>query len=1294
MLDVDAFTRFYTAIHSHEPFPWQQSLLQRVLDGQEWPDAVDVPTALGKTSVLDIAVFAAAAGAPAARRRVFFVVDRRLVVDEAYDHAQRLAHALAHADQYPEPVVGTVAHRLHLPHDAHDQSPVDVTRMRGGTTWSWRWLDRPDRHAIVVGTVDQIGSRLLMRGYGTSPNLRPIDAALVGTDSLILLDEAHLSQALLETVRTLTTEEEDDPLARPRLMALSATVPLDDTAQVHATSRADEEHPIGRARLRTPRRVHLVEPKTNKVVVDQLAGWSRGLARDGEVVLTVCNTVAHARAVFDALAAQGVAEEDRVLLTGKIRPVDRDHLIATYYPRMRLGRTPDPGQGAMHVVATQTVEVGANIDADVLVSESASLTALTQRLGRLARAAELRPSDRVWVARAVIVHDPKTDDDDPVYGPARNATWQVLSRECEVLYPTGRARFTCDALPQSRPASPLALRDLLASLSSEDRDRVREPYRAPPVLWPHTWQAWQRTSPTPVPDPPVAPYLHGRETGGGDVQLVWRDDVTNDNLDGVGAETLRVVPPAAAEMLQLSVSAFRYWAHQQPDAAGNVADVEGTTTDDDANGNTLQVLRYRGRDGIEAVTAADVRPGDVVVVPAGRGGYDRFGWAPHSTVPVVDVADVAPRRDQPLVRLHPRLCGLAPDLSDELHTLMAATSVADEDQDAEPLAEDYVPHLKAFLAAGEHTGVVTHQEALHANLQRLAAASSRKQLVAHRLVEDDETPRVVLSTRGGGYVSDEDEVSTSTGEVTRDLEQHQREVARQAAEFARNLDLDPRLVRAVWLAARHHDQGKRDPRFQFMLRGTAAPGLDDTPALAKSTLAPGDRTAYRQALVTSGYPRGMRHEALSAQLATTHLERNFYDVDTELVVHLIAAHHGRNRPLLPAVTDPNPHTVTLPGGETATTNETHDWKAPQRFARLTETYGPWRLALLETIVRLADIWCSANQPLTPPHEETPTIPAPSVQGGVAAVHTVALPALDGRDPLGFLTTLGVLRLLTNEGHPAWLSFDPTTATAHLTSPMENVDAIVEALTSIIHAVPDGGLLPEVDPSWPPQIGIGKDPIRVPPDELPAAAEEARKAGAQDWLGVIITDLARRNADQVTPYMAPAGGQKVATFFKKPFDEVRSNPDWIRQALTSWRRLGGFTGENLDHRVIRTAGDTPTGKSTPSGVPGATWLATQASPLLRLTGTGTRSMATMWHRIGRRRVMVWPIWRQPLDLWAIQALLEHPQLRPHGLDEPPGLGVDRSGVAPLGVVTVGAAERRPIPGGKSAGVLAPTPIRLT
>ena len=72
----------------HLPFRWQTRLLRRLLDA-DLPRVVDVPTGLGKTSVMALWLIALAKGASLPRRLVY-VVDRRAVVDQATRFARRL----------------------------------------------------------------------------------------------------------------------------------------------------------------------------------------------------------------------------------------------------------------------------------------------------------------------------------------------------------------------------------------------------------------------------------------------------------------------------------------------------------------------------------------------------------------------------------------------------------------------------------------------------------------------------------------------------------------------------------------------------------------------------------------------------------------------------------------------------------------------------------------------------------------------------------------------------------------------------------------------------------------------------------------------------------------------------------------------------------------------------------------------------------------------------------------------------------------------------------------------------
>jgi CRISPR-associated endonuclease/helicase Cas3 len=196
------------------------------------------------------------------------------------------------------------------------------------------------------------------------------------------------------------------------------------------------------------------------------------------------------------------------------------------------------------------------------------------------------------------------------------------------------------------------------------------------------------------------------------------------------------------------------------------------------------------------------------------------------------------------------------------------------------------------------------------------------------------------------------------------LHDHLAHVRHRAESIARRLGMDDRLVAAVALAAEAHDLGKADPRFQVMLHGGDTLAAEAGRLLAKSGTDPADRRARRIAWERSGLPEGFRHEDLSARLVADWLGRNgAADLDADLVVHLVAAHHGRSRPVMPPAVDPDPPAVEVAfrGATVAAGPDPGllvDWEAPARFRRLNERYGPWGLALLEAVVRLADIACS------------------------------------------------------------------------------------------------------------------------------------------------------------------------------------------------------------------------------------------------------------------------------------------------------------------------------------------------
>ena len=80
------------------------------------------------------------------------------------------------------------------------------------------------------------------------------------------------------------------------------------------------------------------------------------------VVGIVVNTVGSARAIYNELS--GKQKWEAVLLIGRNRPYCSNVLWEKYKPRIEANEKRD-AEGKLFVVATQTVEVGANLDFDV-----------------------------------------------------------------------------------------------------------------------------------------------------------------------------------------------------------------------------------------------------------------------------------------------------------------------------------------------------------------------------------------------------------------------------------------------------------------------------------------------------------------------------------------------------------------------------------------------------------------------------------------------------------------------------------------------------------------------------------------------------------------------------------------------------------------------------------------------------------------------------------------------------------------------------------------------------------------
>ena len=963
-LSVDDFDAFHQAVHGEDrpPFDWQRRLLRQVVAERKWPRVLDLPTGSGKTTCIDIAVFALAldaASAPDERwcpRRTAMVVDRRVVVDQAAERGRKLLAALTTSDDPAVVEVRKALGSLAGP----DAEPLAVFTLRGGIPKDDGWARTPDQPLVIASTVDQLGSRLLIQGYGVSQGMRPVHAGLAANDMLILLDEVHLSQPFKQTLRRLGLLRERFAHSglpkRFHFAFLSATPGETNEQKFELTPPEIEPSSALGPRLHAKKPARLVDVSGREELAARVAEAATKLIKKHHVVAAIVNRIDTALTVFATLRNELRQDADVVLLTGRMRPLDRDDVLAIYRSRIATGaRTRTVDEARLIVVGTQCIEAGADFDFDAVVTESASFDGLRQRFGRVDRLGEYKDENGDGKAEGVIVHD-KAEKRDPIYQETITETVKWLKTKL------GRKHKTVDFGSRS-------LLDAHAELLA--------PKESAPTLLPAYLDLWSQTAPAPFAVPEPGLFLHGQRSGPEDVQLIWRTDldeatfgsqVLSNLVAAVGA-----VRPSSLEAISLPFLATRRWLAHEANAFEGSADLEIKGDDDqEAESGGRRALRWRG-DGSEIVDSSGIRPGDTLVVPSSYGGVASASkcFDPGATEDVPDLAERASLmgRGRPLLRLHPRVLegiGLSLDSEDPGATRLELTRLAGSMGGwKEPWAR--------WLGKGRRAQTVPWGDDESCGWVVLSGERVKATELRNAL---DPEERDRASAENGVESTTDDEDSSYVGSAV-SLDDHSKHVEERARAHATRLGLSKELVDDLSLAAWLHDIGKADPRFQRMLRGGSEIAFyrDEHNLLAKSAMAAESKAEHQRARRLSGYPQGARHEVQSlAMIETAREEVAKKAHDVELVMHLVASHHGYCRPFAPAIEDPKPVDVALPRHESETfgglvfgaTTSAHglhrlDTPLADRFWSLVAKYGWLELCWLEAILRLADHRASEDE---------------------------------------------------------------------------------------------------------------------------------------------------------------------------------------------------------------------------------------------------------------------------------------------------------------------------------------------
>ena len=934
----------------HPPYDWQRRLAEQVIQSGDnrWPEAIALPTAAGKTACVDIAVFAMAVLADTERgttphpRRLFYTVDRRNIVDQTYDRANVLAGKLAKAQ---DGILHRVADRLRRLAGGDNPQPLAVHRLRGGIQGASSWERNPRQPAVITTTVDQVGSSLLFHAYGKGPRTWPVYAGLAANDSIIILDEAHCAQPFLQTLRAVRKYRQWPECATgaPFQAVIMSATPPDGVAAFSddSSQQSDPNHPLGRRQLASkPATLAIAKrvPRNGDVLTalgQELAAAALDLTGQGVPTAVVfANRVATAREAHRIIREHNTA--DAVLITGRMRPRERDEAMSILLPRVG----PDAARSAPNsrpliAIATQTLEIGADLDFDGLVTECASLDALRQRFGRLNRAGRAIAAPARVIIRADQV-DAK--DEDPIYGGAISATWQWLTESANAL---GEIDFGIASIAA-----------LLRDMPDIDQAALNPPAENATVMLPAHIDAWAQTGPDPEtgPAPSLDTYLHGPRTAPADVQVCWRAGLDLSDRDQV-REILQLCPPSSMEMAPVPFVAFRNWlaassdADDTGDSPGGIGSETGTRDVADDRRDRSRVIvtnrSRRRRDDQPIITANPrrIRPGDTVVIPSEHSGnpHDIVDMLPDD-VALLDIGDEAMRRmrGKPTLRLiMDQLANADPQVSELIHELR-------ESESTDAARQSLMQELLKLLIKPEVSGIPAQAKCSADALLKITG-DLRLYQFDRQLIIQSQRPQSAVAIE---QPDDADDVTHSRRARRVSLAEHSRGVQEWAVAYARGCGISGPTLEAIRCAARLHDVGKADPLFQRAMHGGNR-YYDPTLLLAKS---PGARRPP------------VRHELMSVRMAESNAELLPDDPDArDLALHLIASHHGYCRPFAPfrdADLEPRAAEFEIDGaslqGEGPTGLERLDSGVAERYWRLTRRYGWWGLAYLEAILRVAD----------------------------------------------------------------------------------------------------------------------------------------------------------------------------------------------------------------------------------------------------------------------------------------------------------------------------------------------------
>ena len=398
---TELFAKRFEALTGNAPFPWQECLFLWFLSDKIPPADVSLPTGTGKTSIMTIWLLALAEKASvdstenSIPRRLIWVVNRRVVVDQATNEAEQLRRRVNDPAIVELEPIRLALRKLY---GENSGEILGISTLRGQFEDNAEWRGDPSRPAVIVGTVDMIGSRLLFSGYGVGFKAKPLHAGFLGQDVLLVHDEAHLESAFQELLVTIREEQRRcGEFGKFHVMALSATSRAKNGA--FGLTEAEKDVPNEMTGpSQTPLHVIWRRQSAKKAIslkstneegpAEEIAKQALKFEDRGCAVLVFVQRVEDVEKIMKKLPKDGKQQ-----LIGTLRGFERDELVSIdssgevkdpIFRRFLPGPKTDDGT-TVYLVCTSAGEVGVNISADHLICDLSPFDSMVQRFGRVNR---------------------------------------------------------------------------------------------------------------------------------------------------------------------------------------------------------------------------------------------------------------------------------------------------------------------------------------------------------------------------------------------------------------------------------------------------------------------------------------------------------------------------------------------------------------------------------------------------------------------------------------------------------------------------------------------------------------------------------------------------------------------------------------------------------------------------------------------------------------------------------------------------------------------------------------------